>query len=142
MLLNCCVGEDSWEFLGLQVDQPVYPKGNQSSIFIGRTDVEVETPILWLPDVNDWLIWRPWCWGGLKAGGGGDDRGWDSWMASPTWWTWVWASSGSWWWTGKPGVLLSTGSQRVRQDWATELNWTEYPLTKWGVELEFWISGF
>ena len=56
----------------------------------------------------------------------GDDRGWDGWMASPTQWTWVWASSGSWWWTGKPGVLQSLGSQRVRHDWVTELNWNMY----------------
>ena len=54
----------------------------------------------------------------------GNDRGWDDWMASPTRWAWVWASSRSWWWTGKPGVLQSTGSQIVRQNWATELNWT------------------
>ena len=56
---------------------------------------------------------RPWCWERLKAGGEGDDRGWDGWMASSTWWTWVWASSRSWWRTGKPGVLQSLGSQRV-----------------------------
>ena len=60
---------------------------------------------------------------GKIGGGEGDDRGWDGWMASPTRWTWVWASFGSWWWTGKPGVLQSMGSQRVRQDWATQLNW-------------------
>ena len=62
---------------------------------------------------------------GLGAGGGGDDRGWDGWMASPTQWTWVWVNSGSWWWTGRPGVLQFMGSQRVGHDWATELNWTE-----------------
>ena len=62
-------------------------------------------------------------WERLKAGGEGDDRGWDGWMASLTQWTWVWASSGNWWWTGKPGVLQSTGWQRVRHNWATELNW-------------------
>ena len=56
---------------------------------------------------------RPWCWERLKAGGEGDDRGWNGWMASQTSWTWVWASSGSWWWTGRPGVLQSMGSQRV-----------------------------
>ena len=66
---------------------------------------------------------RPWCWERLKVGGEGDDRGWDGLMASPTWWTWVWVNSGSWWWTGKPGVLQSMGSQRVRHGWATELNW-------------------
>ena len=55
----------------------------------------------------------------------GDDRGWDGWMASPTQWTWIWVNSGSWWWTGRPGVLKSMGSHRVRHDWVTELNWTE-----------------
>jgi len=66
---------------------------------------------------------RPWCWERLKAGGERDDRGWDGWMASPTQWTWVWANSGSWCWTGKPGVLQSMGPQRVGYDWVTELNW-------------------
>ena len=63
---------------------------------------------------------RPWCWQRLK-GGEGDDRGWDGWMASPTQWTWVWVNSGSWWWTGRPGVLQSMGSQTVGHDWVTEL---------------------
>ena len=62
---------------------------------------------------------------GLGAGGEGDDRGWDGWMASPTQWTWVWINFGSWWWRGKPGVLQFMGLQRVGRDWATELNWTE-----------------
>ena len=66
---------------------------------------------------------RFWCWERLKAGGEGYDRRWDGWMGSPTRWTWVWASSGCWWWTGKPGMLQSMGSQRVGHDWATELNW-------------------
>ena len=61
----------------------------------------------------------------LKAGGEGDDRGWDGWMASPTQWTWVWVNSGIWWWTGRPGVLQSMGLQRAGHDWVTELNWTE-----------------
>ena len=69
---------------------------------------------------------RPWCLERLKAGGEGDDRGWDGWMASPTQWTLVWVNSGSWWWTGKPGVLQSMGSQRVRHNWVTELNWCSY----------------
>ena len=63
--------------------------------------------------------------GGCDAGGQGDDRGWDGWMASLTQWTWVWVNSGSWWWTRRPGVLRFMGSQRVRHDWATELNWTQ-----------------
>ena len=66
---------------------------------------------------------RPWYWEGLGAGGEGDDRGWDGWMASPTWWTWVWVNSGNWWWTGKPGVLWFMVLQGVGHDWATELNW-------------------
>ena len=63
---------------------------------------------------------RPWFWERLRAGREGHDRGWDVWMASPTQWTWVWASSWKWWRTGKPGVLLSMGSQRVGQEWVTE----------------------
>ena len=68
---------------------------------------------------------RPWCWERLVAGGEGDDKGWDGWMASPTQWTWVWVDFGSWWWTGKPGVLWFTGSQRVRDNWTTELKSVE-----------------
>ena len=74
---------------------------------------------------------RPWCWEGLGAGGEGDNRGWDGWMASPTQWTWVWVNSGSWWWTGRPGVLWIMGLQRVRHDWATELNWTNGVRLPW-----------
>ena len=74
-------------------------------------------------EVTHWK--RLWCWEGLGAGGEGDDRGWDGWMASLTQWTWVWVNSGRWWWTGRSGMLRFTGSQRVRHDWATELNWTE-----------------
>ena len=68
-----------------------------------------------------------------KIGGGKrrGDRGWDGWMASPTQWTWVWVNSGSWWWTGRPGVLQSMGLQRVGHDWATELNWTQLLKTVW-----------
>ena len=65
---------------------------------------------------------KPRCWGRLKSGGEGDDRRWDGRMASPTRWTWVWASSGSWWWTGKPCMLQSMGSQRVGHEWVTELS--------------------
>ena len=66
---------------------------------------------------------RPWCWEGLGAGGEGDDRGWDGWMASLTRWTWVWVDSGTRWSTGRPGVLRFMGSQRVGHDWITELKW-------------------
>ena len=108
--------------------QPVNPKGNQSWIFIGRTDAEAETPRLWPPDHKELTHWkRPWYWERLKVGEG-DDRGWDGRMASLTQWTWVWINSRSWWWTGKPGMLQSMGSRRVGHDWGTELNWTELNL--------------
>ena len=77
----------------------------------------------WLKELTHWK--RPWCWERLRAGGEGGDRGWDGWMASLTQWRWVWVSSGSWWWTRKPGILQSMGLQRVEYDWANELNWTE-----------------
>ena len=93
--------------------QPVHPKGNQSWIFIHWKD--------WCWRWN-WLIDVKW-WERLKAGGEGDDRGWDGWTASLTQCTWVWVSSRSWWWTGKPGMLKSMGSQRVGHDWGTALNW-------------------
>ena len=104
--------------------QPIHPKGDQSWVFIGRTDAEAETPILWPPEAKSWLIWKDrdagkdWRWEGE-----GDDRGWDGWMASPTQWTWVSVNSRSWWRTGRPGVLQFMGSRRVGHDWATELNW-------------------
>ena len=75
----------------------------------------------WCEELTHWK--RPWCWERLGAGGEGADSGWDGWMASLTRWTWVWASSGSWWQAGKPGVLQSMGSQRVGHDWAAELNY-------------------
>ena len=80
----------------------------------------------WCEELTHWK--RPWCWERLGAGGGGDDRGWDGWMASPTRWTWVCVDSGSWWWTGRPGVLRFMGSQRIGNDWATELHWTNNSL--------------
>ena len=99
--------------------QPVHPKGYQSWMFIGRTDAEAETPILWPSNTKNWLFrkdpdtgkdWRQ------------EKRTTEDDMASPTQWTWVWASSGSWWWTRWPGVLQSMGSQRVGHDWVAELN--------------------
>ena len=80
----------------------------------------------WCEELTHWK--SPWSWEGLGAGGEGDDRGWDGWMASPTLWTWVWVNSGSWWWTGRPGVLWFMRSQRVGHDWATELNWGRFLL--------------
>ena len=92
--------------LDCKESQPVHPKGDQSCVFIGGTDVEAETLntlATWCKELTH--LKRPWCWERLKAGGEGDDRRWDGWMASLTWWTWVWVSSGGWWWTGRPGVL-------------------------------------
>ena len=88
------------------------------------------------------LLEKPWCWEKLRAGGEGDDRGWDSWMASLTGWTWVWASCGSWWWIGKPGVLQFMGWQRVRHDWVTELNWTFFLASSLFVLYEFGYPHF
>ena len=106
--------------------QPVHPNGDQSWVFIGRTDFEAEAPILWPPDAKSWLIGKdPDSGKRLKAGGEGDNRGWDGWMASLTQWTWVWVNSRSWWWTARPGVLQFMGSQRVGHDWVTEPNWAE-----------------
>ena len=104
--------------------QLVHPKGDQSWIFIGRTYAEAEAPILWPPDAKRRLLG--------KDPDAGKDWRWEEqgmtmrrWMASPTQWTWVWVKPRSCWWTGKPDVLQSMESQRVGQDWATELNWTE-----------------
>ena len=82
--------------------------------------------------------WKsPWCWEGSGAGGEGDSRVWDGWMASLTRWTWVWVNSGSWWWTGRPDVLWFMGSQRVRHDWVIELNWTELNIIIWYFVIEW-----
>ena len=103
--------------------KPVNPKGNQSRIFIGKTGAEAKTPILWPPDAKNWFLgkdpdsgkdWRH------EEKGTTEDE-----MVSLTRWRWVWASSGSWWWTGKPGVLQSMELQRVRHNRATELNWAD-----------------
>ena len=86
-----------------------------------RVDSFEKTRLIWKDPTH---LKRPWCWERLKAGGEGDNIGWDGWMASPTQWAWVWVNSRSWWWTERPGVLWFLGSQRVGHDWATELNWT------------------
>jgi len=101
-------------------------EGDQPWDFFGENDAEAETPVLWPPHAKSWLIGKEWCWEGLRAGGEGDARGWDGWMASLTRWTWVWVNSRSLWWTGRPGMLRFMGSQRVGHDWVTELNWYIY----------------
>ena len=122
MPLNCGVGEDSWESLGQQGD-PTSPSWRKGVLNIHWKDWCWRWSSSTLATLCKELshLKRPWCWERLKAGGEGDDRGWDGWMASPTQWTWVWVSSRSWWWTGKPGVLQSMGSERVRHNWMTEL---------------------
>ena len=129
MLLNGGVGEDSWESLDSKEIHPVHPRWNQSWIFIGRTDAEGENTLAtWCKELTHWK--RPWCWEIFKAGEEGDKRWWDGWMASPTQQTWVWASSSSWWWTGKPGMLQPMRLQRVRHHWVIGLNWTEAQQTQ------------
>ena len=98
--------------------QPVNPKENQSWIFIGSWSWSSNTLATWFEELIH--LKRPWCWERLNVGGEGNDRGWGCWIASPTWWTWVWPSSGSWWRKRKPGMLQSMGLQRVRHDWVTE----------------------
>ena len=128
MLLNYSVGEDSWESLGLQ-GSPTSPSWRRAVLGVHQSwkdwcwswnSITLATAC---KELTHWK--RPWCWEGLGAGGEGDDRGWDGWMASPTRWAWVWVNSRSWWCAGRPGVLRFMGSQRVRHDWAAELNWTE-----------------
>ena len=131
MLLNCIVGEDSRESWAAR-------RSNQS--ILKRSVLAV----LW----KDWYwrwnsntlatsceelthLKRPWCWKRLRAGGEWDNRGWYGWMASLTQFWWIWVDFGSWWWTGRPGVLQSMGSQRVGHNWATELNWELYIQYFW-----------
>ena len=119
MLLNCGVGKDSWDSNGL------HSKGNQSWGSLEGLMVKLKLQYF------GHLMWRlhslekTLCWEGLGAGGEGDSKRWDGWVASPTWWTWIWVNSGSWWWTGRPGLLQFMGSQRVGHDWGIKLNWTE-----------------
>ena len=105
--------------------QPVHPKGDQSWIFTGRTEAEVETPILclatWCEELTHWK--RPWCWERLKVGGEGDDRGWDGWMASLTWWTWVWVGLGAGDGQGSLACCSPWGCKEL--DTTERLNWTE-----------------
>ena len=137
MLLNGGVGEDSWKSLGPQGDQTVNPKGNQSWILIGRTDAEA--PLLGPPAAKKWLVGKDLMLVKIE----GRRQGWQRmrwFMASPTWWTWVWACSQSWWWTGKPGLVQSMGFQRVRYNWATELNWLAVTLHSLSIQFQATIN--
>ena len=124
MLLNCGIGENSWESLGLQGD-PTIPSWRRSALgYLWR-----EWCWSWnssnLATSHEQLThWkRLWSWVGLEAGGKGDYRRWDGWKALRTLWTWVWVNSGRWWWRGRLGVLGFIGAQRFGHNWATELNW-------------------
>ena len=125
MLLNCGVGEDSWESLGLR-------RSNQSILKEISPEYSLEGLMLKLKlQYLGHLMWRSdslektLMLGKIEAGREGIDRGWDGWMASPTQCTWVWVDSGSWWWTGRLGMLQFMGSQRIGHERTTELNWTE-----------------
>jgi len=124
VLLKCGVGEASWESLGPQGDSPS-PSYGKSVLNVHSRDWcwswNSNTLATWCEEPTHWK--SPWWWERLKAGGEGVDRGWDGWMASPTWGTWVWVSSRSWWWTGKPGVLQSMGHKE--SDMTVWLNWTD-----------------
>ena len=121
--------------------QPVHPKGDKSWVFIGRTDVEAETSILWPPDVKSWLVWKDpdagKDWGQEEKGTTEDEMaGWHHRLDGHGF-----GRNRSWWWTGRPGVLRFMGSQRVGDDWATELNWI--PILGWHVTVsatECWIE--
>ena len=127
MLFNYGVGENSWECLGLQGD-PTSPILKETGPGCSLKGLMLKLKLQYFGHLMRRVdsLERPWCWEGLRAGGKGDDRRWDGWIGSLTGWTWVWVDSRSWWWTGRSGVLRFMGSQRVRYDWATELNWTEY----------------
>ena len=129
MDVSWTIHEESWALKNWCFKTVVLERPNQSILKEISPECSLEGLILKLKlQYFGHLMWRthwkrPWCWERLKAGGEGDGRGWDDWMASPTQWTWVWVSSGSWWWIGKPGALQSMRSQRVGHTWATELNW-------------------
>ena len=123
MLLNCGFGEDSWESLGLQ-GGPTSPSYRKSILNIHWKDWCWSWSATWCRELTH--LKRPWGWEKLRAGGEGDDRAWDGWMASLTQWAWVWVNSRSWWRTGRPRMLQSIVSQRVRHNWVNELNWTTY----------------
>ena len=100
--------------------KPVDPKGISPEYWleVQILKLKLQHLVTWCEELTHWK--RPWCWERFRAGREGGDRGWDGWIASPTQWTWVWANSGRWWRTEKPGMLQSMGLQWVRHDWVTE----------------------
>ena len=145
MLLSCGVGEDSWEFLGLQWD-PTSPSSRKSALTINWKDwcwsLSSNTLVNWCEKLTHWKdpdAGKDW-----RQEEKGMTEKWDGWMASPSQWTCLWAGSGSWWWTGRPGMLQSMGLQRVGHDWVTEpMSFWYVPtslLLSWGHFLAFWGS--
>ena len=137
MLLNCGVGEDFWESLGLQGD-PTSPSWRRSVLGVhwkdwcwGWNSNTLATSCEELTHLK-----RPWCWERLKVGEEGDDRWWDGWMASPTRWTWVWVSSRSWWWTGSLACCSPWGHQEL--DMTEWLNWAHMDSFYWSVFKLIW----
>ena len=130
MLLNCGVGEDSRVPWTTRRSNQLILKEISSEYSLEGLMLKLK--LQYLATWCEGLTHRknPWCWERLKEGREGDNRGWYDWMASPTQRTWVWVNSGSCLWTGRPGMLRFMGSQRVRHDWVTELNWTE-PRKSW-----------
>ena len=134
MLLNCGIGEYSWDFLGCKEIQPVHSKRDQSWVFIGRTDTKGETPVLRPPHTKSWLIGKDSILGRI---GGRMRREWQRfrWLDCITDWTWVWVNSGIWWWTGRYGILHFMGLQRVRYNLVTELDWILFfPQVFWSIK--------
>ena len=122
--------------------QPVHSKGDQSWVFFGRTDEKAQTPVLWSPHAKSWLIEKDSDagrdWGQEKKGTTEDEMaGWHHGLNG----RWVWVNSGSWWWTGRPGVFQFMGSQRVGHDWVTELNWTDGPNVPHSYAILFFSIG-
>ena len=132
MLLNCGIGEDSWEFLELQGD-PTSPSSRRSVLGVHWKDWcwswHFSTLATSCKELTYWK--RPWCWEGLGSGGEGEDRRWDGWMASPTWWTWVCASSGSWWWVREAGCAAVCGVAKSQTQLSNEPNWSQDMKTSW-----------
>ena len=147
-LANLCIAKvDCWD------TTKIHSKGDQSWAFFGRNDAKAETPGLWPSHAESWLIGKDSDagrdWGQEEKGTTEDEMsGWHHWLEGREfeWWTWVWVNSGSWWWTGRPGMLRFMGWQRVEHDWATELNWrynrynTLYFKYKMFSLLIFWID--
>ena len=145
MLLNCVVGEDFWvPWTARKSNQSILKEISPEYSLEGlMLKLKLNTLATWCEELTHWK--RPWCWERLKAGGEGDNRGWDGWMASPTQWTWAWVSSGSWWWTGKPGVLQSMESKEL--DMTEHLNWqTEFTFllmsALWVEQMCWRLDGF